>query len=77
MDEIAPEYDVVVLGTGASLPRLNNAPETKISQVSRNASFQGNTTAAFRCGAVLTLSSVLSVKGQKVLHIDRNDHYGG
>ena len=21
--------------------------------------------------------SVLSVKGQKVLHIDRNDHYGG
>lgn len=23
------------------------------------------------------LSSVLSVKGKKVLHIDRNDHYGG
>lgn len=22
-------------------------------------------------------SSVLSVKGKKVLHIDRNDHYGG
>lgn len=22
-------------------------------------------------------SSVLSVKGNKVLHIDRNDHYGG
>ncbi|KAK5163689.1 hypothetical protein LTR04_002311 [Oleoguttula sp. CCFEE 6159] len=35
MDEIAPEYDVLVLGT------------------------------------------VLSVKGKKVLHIDRNDHYGG
>ncbi|KAL9058443.1 MAG: hypothetical protein Q9162_001738 [Coniocarpon cinnabarinum] len=35
MDEIAPEYDAIVLGT------------------------------------------VLSVKGQKVLHIDRNDHYGG
>lgn len=25
----------------------------------------------------LTLVSVLSVKGNKVLHIDRNDHYGG
>ena len=23
------------------------------------------------------LSGVLSVKGKKVLHIDRNDHYGG
>jgi len=23
------------------------------------------------------LCSVLSVKGKKVLHIDRNDHYGG
>jgi RAB protein geranylgeranyltransferase component A len=33
------------------------------------------------CGAVDLqadkLSSVLSVKGKKVLHIDRNDHYGG
>jgi len=28
MDEIAPEYDVVVLGTGASLPRL---PQASIS----------------------------------------------
>jgi len=44
MDEIAPEYDVVVLGTGLT-----------------------------EC----VLSGVLSVKGQKVLHIDRNDHYGG
>lgn len=26
---------------------------------------------------LLTLLSVLSVKGNKVLHIDRNDHYGG
>jgi hypothetical protein len=25
----------------------------------------------------LTIKSVLSVKGKKVLHIDRNDHYGG
>ncbi|KAJ9625118.1 Rab GDP dissociation inhibitor alpha [Taxawa tesnikishii (nom. ined.)] len=43
MDEIAPEYDVVVLGTGLT-----------------------------EC----VLSGVLSVKGKKVLHIDRNDHYG-
>ena len=26
---------------------------------------------------MLMYSSVLSVKGNKVLHIDRNDHYGG
>ncbi|KAF2455153.1 rab GDP-dissociation inhibitor [Lineolata rhizophorae] len=44
MDEIASEYDVVVLGTGLT-----------------------------EC----VLSGVLSVKGKKVLHIDRNDHYGG
>jgi len=43
-DEIAPEYDVVVLGTGLT-----------------------------EC----VLSGVMSVKGKKVLHIDRNDHYGG
>ncbi|KAL1953747.1 hypothetical protein VTO42DRAFT_2311 [Malbranchea cinnamomea] len=44
MEDIAPEYDVVVMGTGLT-----------------------------EC----VLSGVLSVKGQKVLHIDRNDHYGG
>lgn len=44
MDEIAPSYDVVVLGTGLT-ERI--------------------------------LSGVLSVKGSKVLHMDRNDHYGG
>ncbi|KAJ9131560.1 Rab GDP dissociation inhibitor [Pleurostoma richardsiae] len=44
MDEIAKEYDVVVLGTGLT-----------------------------EC----ILSGVLSVKGKKVLHIDRNSHYGG
>lgn len=44
MEEIAPEYDVLVLGTGLT-----------------------------EC----ILSGVLSVKGKKVLHIDRNDHYGG
>jgi RAB protein geranylgeranyltransferase component A len=26
---------------------------------------------------MLTECSVLSVQGKKVLHIDRNDHYGG
>jgi hypothetical protein len=26
---------------------------------------------------LLTMGSVFSVKGKKVLHIDRNDHYGG
>jgi RAB protein geranylgeranyltransferase component A len=44
MEEIAKEYDVIVLGTGLT-----------------------------EC----ILSGVLSVKGKKVLHIDRNDHYGG
>ncbi|KAK5998474.1 Rab GDP-dissociation inhibitor [Cladobotryum mycophilum] len=44
MDEIAKEYDVLVLGTGLT-----------------------------EC----ILSGVLSVKGKKVLHIDRNNHYGG
>jgi len=44
MEEIAPEYDVVVLGTGLT-----------------------------EC----IISGVLSVQGKKVLHMDRNDHYGG
>lgn len=44
MDEIAPEYDMVVMGTGLT-----------------------------EC----VLSGVFSVKGKKVLHVDRNDHYGG
>lgn len=28
-------------------------------------------------GKLTCVTSVLSVKGKKVLHIDRNDHYGG
>ncbi|KIW05855.1 uncharacterized protein PV09_03058 [Verruconis gallopava] len=44
MEEVAPEYDVIVMGTGLT-----------------------------EC----VLSGVFSVKGKKVLHIDRNDHYGG
>ncbi|KAK4211677.1 GDP dissociation inhibitor [Rhypophila sp. PSN 637] len=43
-DEIAPEYDVIVLGTGLT-----------------------------EC----ILSGVLSVKGKKVLHLDRASYYGG
>ena len=31
----------------------------------------------FLCSTLLTFPRVLSVKGNKVLHIDRNDHYGG
>jgi hypothetical protein len=45
MEEIAPEYDVVVLGTGGlPLPRLRNteANEANHLQVSPNACFQGN-----------------------------------
>lgn len=30
MDEIAPEYDVVVLGTGLLLPRHSTAPNTDL-----------------------------------------------
>merc|ERR1711939_620892 len=44
MEDIAPSYDLVVLGTGLT-----------------------------EC----ILSGVMSVKGKKVLHMDRNDHYGG
>ncbi|KAF7559661.1 hypothetical protein G7046_g4495 [Stylonectria norvegica] len=54
MDEIAKEYDVIVLGTGLT--------ECILSGLANDASLRG---------------SVLSVKGKKVLHIDRNDHYGG
>jgi hypothetical protein len=44
MDEIAPEYDVVVLGTGGTTPPglLRRTPEANNSQVSLNACFQGN-----------------------------------
>lgn len=44
MDEIAPEYDVVVLGTGG-LPLTPPDPLERANtpQVSQNAFFQGNT----------------------------------
>lgn len=37
----------------------------------------GNLQNEWICTETLSLASVLSVKGNKVLHIDRNDHYGG
>jgi Rab GDP dissociation inhibitor len=61
MDEIAREYDVVVLGTGTvCLSQSTSNPLTDRSGLTE-----------------CVLSGVLSVKGKKVLHIDRNDHYGG
>ena len=81
MDEIAPEYDVVVLGTGALVPRrAGRRSADATAQVSRNACCLGRPLLGpMTSGAVLIdwHGSVLSVKGQKVLHIDRNDHYGG
>lgn len=61
MDDIAPEYDVVVLGTGRLLYYVitDFGPD-------------------YAAGLTeCVLSGVMSVKGKKVLHIDRNDHYGG
>jgi len=79
MDEIAPEYDVIVLGTGksnycSSFGQHAN-PSTKVSQ---NACFLGKLQWIQSCYLHKTdVLRVLSVKGKKVLHIDRNDHYGG
>lgn len=82
MDEIAPEYDVVVLGTGLSCSithvlwactdictyRLNRVRIVWVCN------FESPWALWF---SALNVLSVLSVKGKKVLHIDRNDHYGG
>lgn len=51
--------------------------QANMTQVSQNVCFQGNSGGFERAFPVLTTASVLSVKGKKVLHIDRNDHYGG
>lgn len=49
MDEIAPEYDVVVLGTGGLLLTPPDPPSrANTPQVSQNAFFQGNTYARSR-----------------------------
>lgn len=65
MDEIAPEYDVVVLGTGGlPLPHLRNAAvaEANYLQVSRNVYFQGNTRtrASFRVHTDMLAESLVS-----------------
>jgi len=98
MDEIAPEYDVIVLGTGeysnpASDPagqatakgnpanddhvfcnRLDRVHPVRVwaSMHTLRGSWSIPLTDVW-----LPIDSVLSVKGKKVLHIDRNDHYGG
>lgn len=77
MDEIAPEYDVLVLGTGASLPRqCHRRPVLTPHRPDGMRPF-GVTQTFPADRPVLTEHSVLSVQGKKVLHIDRNDHYGG
>ncbi|OAA47732.1 rab GDP-dissociation inhibitor [Metarhizium rileyi] len=60
MDEIAKEYDVIVLGTGTASPALFPTRREGHEKLTN-----------------WLIVSVLSVKGKKVLHIDRNDHYGG
>lgn len=78
MDEIAPEYDVVVLGTGPWLPRHNNRLQLTLGKTRTDRMRAlGVQTDRNDQRYSLTVCSVLSVKGKKVLHIDRNDHYGG
>ena len=79
MDEIAPEYDVVVLGTGRYAPPLSMYTQAHLSvRLDRMCTLWVNI--AFTTECVLCadwMCRVMSVKGKKVLHIDRNDHYGG
>jgi hypothetical protein len=61
MDEIAPEYDVVVLGTGGTTPpELPRRPKANTLQVSLNACFQGNSRAPVN-GRDIDASAVFSV----------------
>lgn len=50
-----------------------------LAQVLQNVYFQGAPVVerAKKCLRAKSVGSVMSVKGKKVLHIDRNDHYGG
>lgn len=88
MDEIAPEYDVVVLGTGKlpqprnwrGRPQLTFHPDRSDRMCPLwvcHAPYRARKIPAARLSWANYRSSVLSVKGKKVLHIDRNDHYGG
>ena len=82
MDEIAPEYDVVVLGTGK-----HTTPQWRGRWQSLTSTRSDGMCSLWVCAQGWELSCrisradygrrVLSVKGKKVLHIDRNDHYGG
>ena len=80
MDEIAPEYDIVVLGTGKQthLDLLLDHTDSSVGLTECVLSGYGCHRMIHEVSWALTLHySVLSVKGKKVLHIDRNDHYGG
>jgi RAB protein geranylgeranyltransferase component A len=77
MDDIAPEYDVVVLGTGMYDPALRGIKVNTHRPHRMCALWVGEIQwRALNLGTD-KLDRVLSVKGKKVLHIDRNDHYGG
>lgn len=79
MDEIAPEYDVVVLGTGRYAPPLSIYTQAHLSvRLDRMCTLRVNIASITECVLCADLMCrVMSVKGKKVLHIDRNDHYGG
>jgi len=64
MDE---EYDCIVLGTGLTV-RKNNIPILNLM------SFMNEILPKFQ---ECVVSGMLSVSGKKVLHIDRNNYYGG
>ena len=78
MDEIAPEYDTIVLGTGRLqfVPFLPRSGANTIRRSYRMCSLRVHLP-PISLDQGTDQVSVLSVKGQKVLHIDRNDHYGG
>lgn len=77
MDEIAPEYDVVVLGTGKALAHRNLRCDpliTRRMQASPNVCSLGvYPPYSWTFWTLTDYGSVLSVQGQKVLHIDRNE----
>jgi hypothetical protein len=56
------EYDIIVLGN-------NHSPSLSIGNTCANTAGTGLT----EC----LLSGLLSVEGKKVLHLDRNQYYGG
>ena len=79
MDEIAPEYDVVVLGTGTYNPHYPSAWADSCAGLTECvlSGYKIFPIESSCSGTNVFVGSVMSVKGKKVLHIDRNDHYGG